>query len=125
MDTIKTVLIIDDDPDDREFFCEALGEVDPSIRCLTAENGEDGLALLKSKKDGLPHVIFLDMNMPRLNGKQCLAEIKKIKELCHIPVVIYTTTRQEDDAEELHELGAALFLTKPSSFKAIQEISEK
>jgi CheY-like chemotaxis protein len=112
----RTFFIVDDDIDDQELFMEAVGEVDGSIECLSASNCEEALSLLKSGKIGLPDVIFLDLNMPRLNGKQCLAELKKQANLRHIPVIIYSTSSEKRDIEETFELGAAYFLTKPNKF---------
>lgn len=125
---MKTLLIIDDDTDDVQIFCEAVQEIDETIQCFSESNGEAGLQLLK---DGTvrPDFIFLDLNMPRMSGKQFLIQLKKVPSLEHIPVIVYTTTRREEDAEEMYELGAVYFLTKPVKFealkKAIADILEK
>lgn len=112
----KTILIIDDDADDRMFFSEALMEIDHSIHCVMAINGQQALEVLQKSAKTPPDYIFLDMNMPRLNGLQCLKQIKKSKDHWHIPIIIFTTSRQHSDAEEAKRLGADLFLTKPSKF---------
>ncbi|MBO9572516.1 MAG: response regulator, partial [Chitinophagaceae bacterium] len=104
------------DIDDQELFVEAIGEIDKSIKCLTAANCEEALDLLRNRKIELPDLIFLDLNMPRLNGKQCLAELKKESHLNHIPVIIYSTSSEKRDIEETSRLGAAYFLTKPNKF---------
>jgi CheY-like chemotaxis protein len=115
----KTILIIDDDADDRLFFTEALLEIDQALQCISAKNGLEALEVLKASNANLPDYIFLDMNMPRLNGLQCLTRIKKIKAFKHIPVIIFTTSRQPSDAEEAKRLGADLFLTKPAKFEEL------
>jgi CheY-like chemotaxis protein len=117
----KTILIIDDDDDDddRELFSDAINEVDSAIQYVAVKNGEEALTLLKDKNTALPDYIFLDLNMPRMNGKQCLAEIKKDERLRFIPVIIYSTTRRPKDEEEMKQLGAAYFLTKPALFNDI------
>ncbi len=115
----KTFFIIDDDIDDQELFIEAAGEVDGSIQCFTASNCEEALDMLKTGKIRLPDLIFLDLNMPRLNGKQCLAEIKKESNLRDIPVIIYSTSSEQRDIEETSRLGAAYFLTKPNKFEEL------
>lgn len=115
----KTFFIVDDDIDDQELFIEAVNEVDNSIQCVSASNCEEALDLLKNKKTSLPDVIFLDLNMPRLNGKQCLAELKKLAHLRHIPVIIYSTSSEKRDIEETTRLGAAHFLTKPNKFEEL------
>lgn len=118
----RTVLIVDDDVDDRDFFCEALCEIDGSIQCVCATNGDEALNLLNRPNVVTPDYIFLDLNMPRLSGKQCLAAIKKIKKLSQIPVIIFSTTRQNEEAEETKELGAVMFLTKPSRYTELKEM---
>jgi CheY-like chemotaxis protein len=112
----RIVLIVDDDSDDRDFFDEALHEIDSTIECRFAKNGQEALDLLNQSKTVLPDFIFLDLNMPRLGGKQCLRAIKKNKHLSNIPVVIFSTTKQDQEAEETKELGAVLFLTKPPTY---------
>ena len=119
MSSNKTFFIVDDDMDDQELFIEAVNEVDRSIKCLAASNCEEALDMLKTGKISLPDVIFLDLNMPRLNGKQCLAELKKESGLNHIPVIIYSTSSEKRDIEETSRLGAAYFLTKPNKFEEL------
>jgi len=115
----KTFFIVDDDIDDQDLFIEAVSEVDNSIECLSASDCEEALDLLKNKKIGMPDMIFLDLNMPRLNGKQCLAELKKEAHLADIPVIIYSTSSEKRDIEETSRLGAAHFLTKPNKFEEL------
>ena len=112
----RIVLIVDDDIDDRDFFCEALHDIDASIECVCAKNGQEALQLLNELTRALPNYIFLDLNMPRLGGMQCLTALKKNKKVSNIPVIIFSTTRQNAEAEEARQLGAVLFLTKPSSY---------
>ena len=113
--------VIDDDIDDRELFKEALQEIDPDIVCVTAQNGEEALTMLRNNHfDVHPDFIFLDLNMPRLNGQQCLQEIKKMPGYSAIPVIIYSTSSAKKDKEESARLGATKFFTKPSSFDEIR-----
>src|SRR5687767_1642323 len=114
MHPVKTILIIDDDADDIELFCMAVAEIDKSIKCISARTGEEALKILKKSLLRKPDYIFLDLNMPRMNGKQCLSLIKKDPELCDIPVIIYSTSKLPEDYRETKELGAVYFLTKPS-----------
>lgn len=115
------ILIIDDDSDDVEMFCEAVQEIDASIHCMSACNGEEGLRLLKERPEETPDFIFLDLNMPKLNGKQCLVQLKKNPVFCNIPVIIYTTSKLREDFEETMKLGAADFMTKPSRLHKLRE----
>lgn len=122
---MKAVLIVDDDRDDVELFSEALNEIDSSIKCLTASDGDQALEILRNHRVSLPDFIFLDLNMPRSGGKQCLIQIKKNKSWSDIPVIIYTTSRNEEDKRETKKLGAAGFITKPSNYKDICRVLDK
>ena len=114
MNKVKIFFLVDDDVDDQEFFREALNEINPSIKCLTAINGDEALQKLKEWKGPLPDFIILDLNLPRMNGKKCLVEIKKNNALSEIPVVIYSTTSEKKIIEEMEALGAACFIVNPN-----------
>jgi len=109
------VLIVDDDEDDRDLFCDAVNLVDSSIKCIMARNGEEALEGLKRRTLPTPDIIFLDLNMPRLNGMQCLRALKKDSCFDHIPIVIYTTSKLKEDKRAAMQAGAAGFVTKPTS----------
>ena len=110
-----TIFIADDDEDDRQLFIESAREVDKSIKFVTAGDGQEALRLLKDEHNPLPDYIFLDLRMPRINGKQCLEQIEKDERLSHIPVFIYTTSTDVKDAIELKKNGAVHFITKPAN----------
>ncbi|MFS8617784.1 MAG: response regulator [Solitalea sp.] len=116
---VTRFLIVDDDTEDQELFIDAVREVDPSIECISALNGEEALTLLREDSPALPDYIFMDLNMPGLNGVQCLSEIKKMQYLQHIPVLIYTTSNWTRNKEETRRLGADHFFTKPVRFRDI------
>jgi CheY-like chemotaxis protein len=113
-------LIVDDDEDDRELFCTAVEALEPTIQCTAAVDGEDALHGLRSRRFPTPDVIFLDLNMPRLNGLQTLVALKKDGQLKDIPIVIYSTSKLEDDKETTARLGAADFITKPTALSQLQ-----
>ncbi len=115
----RRFFIVDDDSDDQDLFIEAVNEVDSTIECVSASNCEEALDLLRNRKISMPDVIFLDLNMPRLNGKQCLVELKREAHLRDIPVIIYSTSSEKRDIEETSRLGAAHFLTKPNKFEEL------
>lgn len=117
------VLIIDDDTEDRELFLEAIGQVDPTIKCTSAKDGRDAIRLL-TKETILPDYIFLDINMPLMNGKECLVEIKKNSRLKNIPVIMYSTTSDTHEIRGYYALGAHDFLIKPYNFKKLVEALE-
>ncbi|MDB5192346.1 MAG: response regulator receiver protein [Segetibacter sp.] len=117
------LLLVDDDEDDKAIFAEAMAEIDHSIKCSLAANGYEALQILKDQKR-LPDLIFLDLNMPRMNGKQCLTRLKQSDELKNIPVIIFTTSTSPEDMEETKNLGAAHFLIKPSNMKELRKALE-
>jgi CheY-like chemotaxis protein len=119
MSPALTCFLIDDDIDDREIFEMALKEIDDSHICITANNGIEAIEKLRNDVEFIPDFIFLDLNMPRMNGRQCLEEIKKIPHVRNVPVIIYSTSSEQRDMEETQKMGAAHFLTKPPSINTL------
>ena len=119
---LNKIMIVDDDPDDIDLFMEAVLELDPNINCVSASDGIAGLGKIEKMDSQLPDYIFLDLNMPRMNGKMFLTELKKSERLKDIPVIIYTTSRREEDINETRCLGADYFLTKPSRFADLKAV---
>ena len=124
----KRLLLIDDDHDDHEFFLDALQEIDSSITCAAFFDGDQALKQLKNGSE-VPDLIILDTNMPKLNGKQILAELRRIPNLKEVPVVMYSTIFSDRDNIELTNLGATHCLSKPSRFgefrSSLKEILER
>lgn len=118
----KIFLLADDDSDDTLLFCEALQEIDPLITCYYATDGNQVLEILQDKNLKTPQIIFLDINMPGMNGWQCLKLLKEKEEYRHIPVVIYSTSSHQKEANTALNLGALCFFTKPSDFIELKEI---
>ena len=98
------VLCIDDDPDDTDFFGEALKLANPNAQCLTANDGLTALKLLRSGPG--PDIIFLDINMPRMSGRELLVQIKKNYKWSQIPIIIYSTAIVPRDEADYKKLGA-------------------
>ena len=117
----KNLLLIDDDTDDQEIFLEALKEISHSVHCLVQSAAQEALKKLISKEIH-PDVIFLDVNMPIMNGHQFLTEIKKISDLKNIPVIMFSTTSHTHTIQISKELGAHDFITKPSNFDKLVNI---
>lgn len=117
------VFLADDDADDRAMFEEVIHEVDPTIELTCAEDGKVLLTMLHSGKYPLPHLIFLDLNMPNKNGKECLEEIRNSDRLKDIPVIIYSTSSSPKDIDDTFEKGADLYIRKPSSFQELRLIA--
>jgi CheY-like chemotaxis protein len=120
----KNIFLVDDDVDDQLFFTDALREIDSGISCSIANNGKEALEYLRELKL-LPEILFLDLNMPFMNGYECLSQLKNEPRLSRIPVVIFTTSNDPKDAEITHQLGAEVFLSKPPEFGQLREKLEK
>jgi CheY-like chemotaxis protein len=118
----KTCFLIDDDTDDHEIFILALMDIDKSIRCVTANDGQMALNKIRQDEKFIPDYIFMDLNMPRMNGRQCLVEINKIPRLRNVPVFIYSTSSAPNDVIETKNLGAAGFISKPSTIDELTEM---
>ena len=117
--------LIDDDLDDQEIFSLALDELDQTIKRVMASDGEEGLMKLNLDPENPPDYIFLDLNMPRMNGIECLREIKKIPHLLNTKIIMYSTTDAKDVRDLTKELGAHDFLVKPPSMmKLVKFLSE-
>jgi CheY-like chemotaxis protein len=115
MGKIMTILFADDDEDDIKLFFEAAKEVDNTIVCIGMSSSKEALDYLKNVTNRLPDYIFLDLRMPGLSGQQCLMEIKKDPRLIPIPVIVYTTSKDVNESIALKKLGAAHFMSKPTS----------
>jgi len=120
----KNIFLVDDDVDDQLFFTDALKDIDSSISCSIANNGKEALDCL-NRLTRLPEILFLDLNMPFMNGYECLSKLKNEVRFSRIPVVIFTTSSDPKDAEITHQLGAEVFLSKPSEFRQLREKLEK
>lgn len=116
-----TILYIDDDADDRQFFSEAARNLDSAVLIYTAKDGAEGLKALRELVV-MPDFIFLDMNMPVMNGEQFLSEVKKEVRLRSIPVVIYSTTTPPAEAIGYKKLGAYRVVAKPTSMAGIARV---
>ncbi len=117
-----TILLIDDDMDDTLLFRKVVSDIDKSIIFLSARDGKEAFEYLQSGRQRSPDIIFLDLNMPRMNGKECLLLLKKDPLLKDIPVIIYTTSSLPRDKQETIAAGAICFITKPSSISDLKKI---
>lgn len=109
-----TILYADDDKEDFDFFSEMLTIVNPEATCIHAKDGVDALAILDNLLI-IPEYIFLDINMPVMDGRTCLIEIKKDSRFKEVPVVIYTTSSDPKEKMRCLNAGATSFLLKPST----------
>lgn len=112
----KNIVLIDDDEDDTSLFIEAIEELSDSIIYETFFDATEALKKLVAKEIR-PDVIFLDLNMPKMNGQQFLIAIKEITTLKDIPIIIYSTTSHPATMQLTKELGGHDFITKPRKFE--------
>ena len=98
----KTILclLVDDDPDDQEIFCLALQEIGKNLECIIANGGNQALEMLNSNKALIPDFIFIDVNMPGMNGIDCLKHIKDLEHLKESEVIMYSTTSSQKIIEK-------------------------
>lgn len=122
------ILLAEDDPDDRLLTRRALSESPVPSEVVTVEDGEELLRYLR-REDGYsdpatapyPDLILLDLNMPRMDGREALREIKTDPELQRIPVVVLTTSEAEQDIWQSYDLGGNAFITKPVRFDELAD----
>lgn len=108
---MKCFLLVEDDPDDQQFFMDALHAVTEDVACYAVANGEEAIAILK-QREFRPNVIFTDMEMPIMNGFDLLKTLKSNVHLKDIPVIIYSAAYSENLAKQAVKLGALAFYSK-------------
>jgi len=119
------ILLVDDDKDDCNFFQEALKEtgLNATVRIIN-----ESTAILEQVPDGtgsLPNLIFLDLNMPNIDGIECLRKIRKDENLKDTPVIIFSTACRTNDVEETFAIGANMYVQKPSAFSLLTKTLKK
>lgn len=119
------ILLADDDENDRQLFKEAFEELNIKTIVRTVNNGIQLMQWLNRKNIRLPDLLFLDLNMPRKNGLECLKDIKSNKKLKDISISIYSTSDNEIDIEETFLNGANVYITKPNNFNKLKQVLEK
>ena len=123
MDVIKyNLLLADDDSDDCLFFKEALEELPVDASLSIVNDGVQLMDFLSSISGDLPDVLFLDLNMPRKSGLECLTEIKVTEELKHLPIIIFSTSLDLEVVDSLYEKGANYYIRKPGDFSALKKV---
>ena len=116
------LLLADDDLDDCFFFKEALEEIAIPSKLTTVNDGVQLMELLYAIKEPLPDALFLDLNMPRKSGFDCLSEIKMMDGLQHLPVIIYSTSLNVDVIDLLYEQGARYYICKPGEYDKLKKV---
>jgi CheY-like chemotaxis protein len=123
MDKIKHhLLLADDDIDDCLLFQEALEDLPLEAALDTVNDGVQLMTFLSANSDNLPDFLFLDLNMPRKSGFECLSEIKLIDNFKQLPVIIFSTSLNHDIVNLLYDSGAHYYICKPSNFSALKKV---
>lgn len=116
------IMLADDDEDDRLFFKEAFEEVKIKYDITTFNDGEQLMEYLSQPGNPLPDIVFLDLNMPRKSGMECLREIRGSERLKKISVAIYSTSSSEQDIEDTFVAGANVYIKKPNDFNMLKKV---
>jgi CheY-like chemotaxis protein len=119
------ILLADDDNDDCMFFKEALEELCVACNLTIVNDGQHLMQLLGKNLSGCFDVLFLDLNMPRKNGIACLKEIKSSEKLNHLPVIIFSTSFDKQNADLLYALGAHHYICKPAEFSQLKKLIQQ
>ncbi len=116
------IILADDDEDDRMLFTDAFEEMKINTKVNTFNDGVELMNYLNSSNAVLPHVLFLDLNMPKKNGIECLYEIKNNDKFSDIAIAIYSTSSSEEHIEETFVQGANIYIKKPSDFATLKKV---
>ncbi|MFA5297433.1 MAG: response regulator [Lutibacter sp.] len=121
-DFINIILLADDDEDDRLFFTDAFDELKITTKVKTIKDGVYLMDYLNSNDCTLPNILFLDLNMPRKSGIECLKEIKQNQKFNDVVIAIYSTSASEEDIENTFIMGANIYIKKPNDFKTLKNV---
>ena len=124
-DELIHILLADDDEDDCLFFKEAFEELKIKTNVRIVNDGVELMEYLTKTGVKLPHILFLDLNMPRKSGIDCLVEIKSMGHLKDIAIAIYSTSASEADIEDTFVKGANIYIKKPGDFSTLKKILEQ
>ncbi|MBA2611400.1 MAG: response regulator [Bacteroidetes bacterium] len=123
--TSKNIFLADDDDDDCAIFEDALNELNSEVKLTVTNDGVELLDTLNKTVPPPPYIIFLDLNMPRKNGFESLQEIREIKKLKDIPVVILSTSSNVEIIDRTFHLGANYYICKPTSYPLLTKMIAK
>lgn len=119
------LLLADDDIDDCDFFKDAIDELSSPLNLTIVNNGVALMEYLLTNLANPPHLIFLDLNMPKKSGLECMVEIKSSDSLSHIPIIIYSTSLDHMVVNSLYQMGAHHYIQKPAEFASIKSVIQK
>lgn len=116
------IILADDDEDDRDFFSEAFDDLKIKTKLNLFNDGQQLMNYLLQEDCVLPHILFLDLNMPIKSGIECLHEIKREEHLKDIAIAIYSTSASDEDIEETFVNGANIYIKKPNDFNTLKKV---
>ncbi len=116
------IILADDDEDDRLFFTDAFDELKITTKVKTFNDGVYLMDYLNDKESDLPNVLFLDLNMPRKSGMECLKELKQNAKFNNVAIAIYSTSASEEDIENTFVMGANIYIKKPNDFNQLKKV---
>ena len=116
------IILADDDEDDRLLFTDAFDELKIKTKVNTYNDGVELMNYLNKDDSILPNVLFLDLNMPKKNGIECLTEIKENSRFNDIAIAIYSTSSSEEHIEQTFISGANIYIKKPSDFGTLKKV---
>jgi CheY-like chemotaxis protein len=119
------IILADDDESDRTNFKDALEESRIKTLFYAVKDGVELMEHLLKEDTPIPHLLFLDLNMPRKNGLTCLKEIRSIDKLKDVAIAIYSTSDYEKDIEETFEHGGNVYIRKPTDFNLLKQVLDK
>lgn len=125
----RNILLVDDDPADIELVLEMLDDSEGNFDARSVGNGVEALAFMRREApfEGVPYpdLVLLDLNMPKMDGREVLQIVKKDSSLCHIPIMVLTTSDDNLDICQSYQLGANSYVTKPVGLPGYAELIEK
>lgn len=119
------IVFADDEENDRLLFLDALKELKIKTITHTVNDGVELMEYLSNEDNVMPHLLFLDINMPRKNGHECLKEIRANDKLKDIAIAIFSTSMSENDIDEALINGANVYINKPNSFDKLKDVVHK
>ena len=125
MNKLNYILIAEDDPDDQLLIESAFSQAGLNTTLQFTNNGEELIGFLKNKNNDEPSFILLDLNMPKMDGNQCLSFIRANNDLRHIPVIVFTTSSLKENIQKAYQLGANSYITKPTSFNTLKDLAKQ
>jgi CheY-like chemotaxis protein len=115
------ILLVEDDRDEQEIFSWILEEISTDIKLVCAADGVEAMQLLTNDTALSPDYIFLDVNMPRMNGLECLHALRQVDRLANIPVYLYSTAKEADVLNQSHRIGPIGFVHKEANTDFVRQ----